>query len=457
MIRPGRRFSCRIERMRALVLVPRGFHLGHAGCYGNDWIATPALDRLAAEGVVFDQHFADRPDLEGACRAWRSGTYHFPPLPGEQPPPPPEQPDLLALLRAHGVVISLVTDAGRPVPAEFAAGWDSVRRVAAGDEETALERTLEATLAAVEELAGVPHWLLWVDLAVLLPPWHVPDDLQDAYLEEQPCDEEEEDEEEAELLEQREPLEPLLDPAPGAIDPHDDATFLRLQGSYAAAVTHLDRGLDVLLEELRRRQVLDDLLLVLSSDHGLPLGEHGVVGPCRPWLHDELIHLPLIVRRPGGAAAGRRVAALTQTVDLMPTLLEAFGVAAPPVHGRSLWPLLHGAPQQARPYACSGLLLGGDAELALRSPPWAFLLRLGGAEGTRQPQLYVKPDDRWEVNDVRQHHLELCEHFEQVLRGFVAATRRPGPVQPPELRDEEALLAAEANNQPDTVSEGSQS
>src|SRR5262245_17735935 len=98
MIRPGCRFSCRIERMRALVLVPRGFHLGHAGCYGNDWIATPALDRLAAEGVVFDQHFADRPDPAGACRAWRSGMYPFPPLPGEQPLTPPEQPDLLALL-----------------------------------------------------------------------------------------------------------------------------------------------------------------------------------------------------------------------------------------------------------------------------------------------------------------------------------------------------------------------
>jgi hypothetical protein len=56
----------------------------------------------------------------------------------------------------------------------------------------------------------------------------------------------------------------------------------------------------------------------------------------------------------------------------------------------------------------------------------------------RGPQLYVKPDDRWEVNDVRQHHLEVAEHLEDVLRGFVSATRRPGPLLAPELRDVEA-------------------
>ena len=49
--------------MKVLVLAPRGLHLGFVGCYGNDWVATPNLDRLAAEGVVFDQHLLDRPDL----------------------------------------------------------------------------------------------------------------------------------------------------------------------------------------------------------------------------------------------------------------------------------------------------------------------------------------------------------------------------------------------------------
>src|SRR5205809_5229954 len=64
--------------MRVLVLVVRGLHLGYVGCYGNEWVQTPNLDRLAAEGIVFDQHYADQPDAAGAQRAWQTGCYQLP-------------------------------------------------------------------------------------------------------------------------------------------------------------------------------------------------------------------------------------------------------------------------------------------------------------------------------------------------------------------------------------------
>jgi len=48
--------------MRVVVVNARGLHLGYVSACGNEWIETPALDRLAAEGVVFDNHVADRPD-----------------------------------------------------------------------------------------------------------------------------------------------------------------------------------------------------------------------------------------------------------------------------------------------------------------------------------------------------------------------------------------------------------
>jgi hypothetical protein len=60
-----------------------------------------------------------------------------------------------------------------------------------------------------------------------------------------------------------------------------------------------------------------------------------------------------------------------------------------------------------------------------------------------ESELYVKPDDRWEVNNVRQHHLELAERLEQTLRGFVEATRHPGPLRPPELPHPELEPAKE--------------
>jgi len=418
--------------MKVVVISVRALHLGYVSAYGNEWIDTPAFDHLAAEGVVFDNHFADQPDAAGARRAWRTGRYDFSLAEGETVPLVPA-PDLVRLLKEGGAVTSLVIDASRPAPAEFADGWDVVIEAEADEKGTALDYALEGAAQALESLAETDSWLLWLDLAALLPPWHVPDELLEQYVMEDP-DEEGEDEEESEAL------TPLLDPPTGLLDPNDELTFLRLQGSYAAAVAHLDAGLDVLLKELEERGLLDEVLLILTSDHGLPLGEHGVVGLCLPRLHDELVHLPLMMRLPKGEQAGRRVPALTQPVDLAPTLLDAFGLPPAPTHGHNLLPLVRGAAEKVRDYACSGLRIGENVECALRSPEWTFVVPVCGGDegGGRLGQLYVRPDDRGEVNDVIQHHRVLAEHLQAVLFGFVEATRRPDPLQAPELRDVEA-------------------
>src|SRR5262245_50767359 len=90
---------------KVLVLAVGGLHLGYVGCYGNDWVRTPALDRLAAEGVVFDLHFAD--SLGVAPPTWRTGRYHFP----SPDAAGPASADLDALLRAHGVGVHADPDA----------------------------------------------------------------------------------------------------------------------------------------------------------------------------------------------------------------------------------------------------------------------------------------------------------------------------------------------------------
>ena len=130
----------------------------------------------------------------------------------------------------------------------------------------------------------------------------------------------------------------------------------------------------------------------------------------------------------------------------MPTLLEAFGLPPRPVHGHSLFPLLRGEADVVRPYAAAGVKVGEAIEWAIRTPDWALLLPISAAAGAQPPapQLYVKPEDRWEVNNVVQHHPELAENLEQTLRAFVEATRRPGPLQPPPLREAEAELASAA-------------
>src|SRR5262245_54699163 len=134
---------------KVLVIALRGLPLGLVGCYGNDWVETPTLDRLAAEGVVLDQHFAERPDPSGAVTSWRTGCYRLP-TPNAASAEA-RSADLLALLSEAGVPTILVNDDSQPCPDEFLAGWREVRRVpVVANEGTTLERSLEAAVEVVE-------------------------------------------------------------------------------------------------------------------------------------------------------------------------------------------------------------------------------------------------------------------------------------------------------------------
>jgi arylsulfatase A-like enzyme len=409
--------------MKAIVLIARGLQAGALGCYGNSWIFTPALDTLAAEGIVFDQHYADNADPAGARRAWRSGRYYFPP--DKQAAHADIQPDLLVLLRQQKIHTCLIVDDSRPSPAEFADGWDTVERVSPAEGEMPLDAVLEVVGAALERLERRDNWLLWIDLASLLPPWNVPAEYQEAYFREEAVEDEKDSDkaDEEEEAEEGEPLTPLTEIPVGPIDAADDHLYLSLQTSYAAAVLYVDTGIGQLLQALEGLEGGDDILLMVTTDSGQSLGEHGIIGMCRPWLHDELIHLPLLLRLPGAAEAGRRVAALTQAVDLAPTLADWFQVPLAEVHGHSLLPLARGQVESIRPYAYIAMQIGEAIEYALRTPEWAFLLPIKSSadDAERSPQLYVKPDDRWEVNNVLQHHFELAEQLERTLRDFVTA------------------------------------
>ncbi len=184
------------------------------------------------------------------------------------------------------------------------------------------DAALDAASAALDRLAGRGDWLLWVDLAALIPPWDTPEEFLAPYFQAEAAENEEEEEE-------LEPLTPLNDPTPGPVDAEDDELFLRLQDSYAGAVTHLDAGVGRLLERLDAVDAGDETLVVLTADCGLALGEHGHVGPAAPLAHEETTHLPLILCLPGGDEAGRRVAALTQAADLAATLADVFEAELP--------------------------------------------------------------------------------------------------------------------------------
>src|SRR5436309_1757720 len=132
--------------MRVLVLEAGALQLGYLGCYGNDWVATPNLDRLAAEGVVFDRHYADALGV-GPRSAW-TGRYAFPAAGAESDPEPASFEPLRDLLQASGVGAHRVVAPGQ-----------------------SLEATFAAALAALQRLPAHGHALVSVSLPTLGPPW----------------------------------------------------------------------------------------------------------------------------------------------------------------------------------------------------------------------------------------------------------------------------------------------
>lgn len=115
------------------------------------------------------------------------------------------------------------------------------------------------------------------------------------------------------------------------------------EGDYAGELAAVDRELGRILADLESRGLLNQTLIVVTSDHGEGFGEHG------EWGHglltyQESLEVPLVLRGPG-APSGREVAQRVGLVDLLPSLLELFGAPVPQgLSGRSFRPLLTASP-----------------------------------------------------------------------------------------------------------------
>ncbi|MBM3981270.1 MAG: hypothetical protein FJ304_13470 [Planctomycetes bacterium] len=462
--------------MRVIVFALNGCPAGWLGAYGNDWVGTPNLDRLAAEGVVFDRHISDapgRPTPPGPPSLNGRGEERQPnpPAPflegkGERDEGTPQtttaregsgSPLPFREGGPGGVgCLSIFVRANHPdtdAPDSFYAGWDEVfdARPQAAD-ASPLDALLRALPALLDRLAAVTDFLLWIESDRLIPPWDVQQDVFEAYLEddedeyeaEDEDDEEQEDEQEQEVDEDEEYEEeeeqgedvtaevdsqlgtrnserpevvpPWADPPVGPFDRADLDAWDYLQRTFAALVTKLDAELGTMFDALRARGFDQSATWLVTSDHGFPLGEHGQVGVYRPWLHEELVHLPLLMRLPSAEYAGRRVPGFTQPPDLRATIRARFG--APPDGGFDLLPLARGEADGARTCAITALDVGGASERAIRTAEWALLLPTRAPDGDppRAPRLYAKPDDRWEVNDVYAHNIDRADELAALLK-----------------------------------------
>lgn len=186
----------------------------------------------------------------------------------------------------------------------------------------------------------------------------------------------------------------------------------------------------------------DETLVMHVSDHGEPFGEHGIIRKARPWNYEELVHVPWIIRHPGGLGASRRVPALVQPVDLMPTLLDALGIGGPlplpflaptqtmfpqdmvvskrqvALTGKSLLPLLRGEADKVREAAVTA---HHGRQWSLRTAEWSYLLPIDGSGG---PELYDRREDPGEHDNLAAREPDRARAMELELRRFVDDVER---------------------------------
>lgn len=119
----------------------------------------------------------------------------------------------------------------------------------------------------------------------------------------------------------------------GLVDNHREVEVLR--GLYHGEVRRADRQFGRLRELLEYLDEWEDTLVIVTSDHGEEFGEHGVFGHSFT-LYEQLLHVPLVVRFPGGRDGGLRISQRSSVVDIAPTVAEVAGLDALDLDGLSL-------------------------------------------------------------------------------------------------------------------------
>jgi len=130
--------------------------------------------------------------------------------------------------------------------------------------------------------------------------------------------------------------------AEGTASALDEAQILQMRATYAGLITEIDTCLGRVFDHLEQTGQWEETLIIFTSDHGEQLGDHHLLG--KIGYHDESFRIPLVIRDPDAPErAGLIESAFTESVDVMPTILDWLGGEIPrAADGASLIPLVHG-------------------------------------------------------------------------------------------------------------------
>jgi arylsulfatase A-like enzyme len=420
------------------------------GTFGGS-VPTPALDALAADGVVFSQAYAVAFNTEPSHASLLTGSYareHG--VHDNNHRLVDERTTLAEVLRAHGwATAGFVSSSVLVRRMGMAQGFDffddSIFYDPRSDMGTQarVQRRLDRTTAAMRR---------WLDRGPREPffAWLHAYDPHQPYFpprkERGPLEAEAPPEVLDLFVDERGVSRGLLSLVGMDRELTRDAAHLA-RAYYRGEIAFLDEQIGALLDDLRRRGLYDEMLVVVVSDHGESFLDRGPrLALSHASLHGEVTHLPLILKLPAslGGAVRARYDGLVGNLDIAPTLLEILGIEVPPSWtGKSFWTAL----QAGAPFRDFLVLEGRRGiEAGVRSGRYSFrqllLAKDGEAVGYspgRRAELYDVAADPAERNDLSE---ELPGEVRR-MRGLIDAFYRDAPsmsgVVVPEQR--EALRA----------------
>lgn len=178
----------------------------------------------------------------------------------------------------------------------------------------------------------------------------------------------------------------------------------RVAALYDGEIHYCDAELGRLFAVLKSQGLLENTLVVLTSDHGEEFGEHGSMEGHQWTLYDETTHIPLLIRFPRDEHAGTVVDDVVQSIDIAPTILDIIGIDRPEeFEGTSLLPPIRGELMDARPVFSS--IRRFNRKSAVRTDRYKLILTEERTKRSEQSvtssfELYDLSDDPQEQTNI---------------------------------------------------------
>ncbi len=422
-----------------VIIVLDAARADHFGCYGYPRDTTPNLDRLARESLVFDHHFAQYPHTAPSTASLLTSQYpdtHGIPGAGKLGDPylPVIGPDTFTIergLASAGFGTFLFTANVHASPAVgIGTDFEQISLVGKASPEwrgglgqrsgrrrrrtpeTARERSLAVALLSEvqQQLDAEPSTPFFAYIHLLPPhiPYEAPPEFKALYKGKTPPG----------YRQGRPAFTKVAARFHATVPPAPGPEWVNI---YDANLRWGDWAVGELEAMLERAGVLDNTLLLITADHGEGLREHEYEHhtSCP---YDEALHIPLLIRFPGPRPVVGRVGALTQTIDLLPTIFDLCGISYPQsgVQGRSLVPLLAGQTDRVHDYVFARTS-GKYPCYVVRDHHSALLLYEGG----KLRALYDLDSDPGQTRNVIAEQPERAARLTEAFEAF--AKTQPYP------------------------------